>query len=50
MLQPLQQLIHAQFRAILAVIGESRAQTELSNFREFAARSERVAVLEAKRQ
>jgi phosphate uptake regulator len=38
----------AQFQALLAAIGESRAQAELSNTRGLAALSERVAVLEAR--
>ncbi len=40
----------AQFKAILAAIGESRAQVELANMRGIAALSERVAALEARRQ
>ena len=40
----------AQFRAIMAAIGESRAQTELATARAVAVLSERVAVLEARRQ
>jgi capsule polysaccharide export protein KpsE/RkpR len=39
----------AQFKAIMAAIAESKAQTELTNMRVIAARSERVAVLEAQR-
>jgi capsule polysaccharide export protein KpsE/RkpR len=40
----------AQFRAIMADFGEAKAQSELANMRVIAALSERVAVLEAKRQ
>ncbi len=40
----------AQFKAIMAAIGESRAQTELAAARAVAAVSERVAALEARRQ
>jgi hypothetical protein len=39
-----------QFKAILSAIAESKAQAELTNMRVIAALSERVAVLEAKRQ
>jgi len=39
----------AQFKALLAAIGESKAQVELANMRLIAALSERVAVLEAQR-
>ncbi len=38
----------AQFKAILAAIGESKAQAELSNVRVVSALSERVAALEAR--
>jgi hypothetical protein len=38
----------AQFKAILAAIGESRAQAELTSMRVIAALSERVAVLQAR--
>ncbi|MGB8481912.1 MAG: hypothetical protein WCE63_24190 [Acidobacteriaceae bacterium] len=38
----------AQFKAILAAIGESKAQAELSNMRVVSALSERVAALEAR--
>jgi hypothetical protein len=40
----------AQFKALMAAISESRAQSELTMVRMVAALSERVAVLEAKRQ
>jgi capsule polysaccharide export protein KpsE/RkpR len=40
----------AQFKAIMAAISESKAQSELTNMRLIAALTERVAVLEAKRQ
>ena len=40
----------AQFKALLSAVSESRAQGELTNIRVLAALSERVAVLEAKRQ
>ena len=40
----------AQFNALLAAIGESRAQAELAAARAIAAVSERVAALEARRQ
>ena len=40
----------AQFKAIMAAIAESKAQAELTNLRVVAALSERVAVLEARRQ
>jgi phosphate uptake regulator len=40
----------AQFKAILAAIGESKAQAELTQMRGLAALSERVAALEARRQ
>jgi hypothetical protein len=39
----------AQFKAIMAAIGESKAQAELTSLRVVAALSERVAVLEAQR-
>ncbi len=39
----------AQFKALMAAIGESKAQSELTNVRLIAALSERVAVLEAQR-
>ena len=39
----------AQFKAIMAAFGESRAQTELFTARAVAAVSERVTVLEARR-
>lgn len=39
----------AQFRAIMAALSESKAQSELSTMRLIAALSERVAVLEAQR-
>jgi uncharacterized protein YlxP (DUF503 family) len=40
----------ARFDALLAAISESRAQAELTNMRVIASLSERVAVLEARRQ
>jgi capsule polysaccharide export protein KpsE/RkpR len=40
----------AQFKAVMAAIGESKAQSELTNMKVIAALSERVAVLEAQRQ
>lgn len=40
----------AQFKAIMAAISESKAQGELASFRVIAALSERVAVLESRRQ
>ena len=40
----------AQFKAIMAAIGESRAQAELATARGIAALSERVTALEARRQ
>ena len=39
----------AQFKALMAAISESRAQSELTNMKVIAALSERVAVLEAQR-
>ncbi len=39
----------AQFKALMAAIAESKAQTELTNMRMIAALSERVAVLESQR-
>jgi hypothetical protein len=45
----MEQKSDAQFKAIMAAISESKAQTELNNFRFMAALSERVAVLEAQR-
>lgn len=38
-----------QFRAIMAAIGESRAQSELTTLKLLSALSERVAVLESQR-
>ena|ERR1700761_9068957 len=38
-----------QFRAIMAAIGESKAQSELNTMRLISALSERVAVLESQR-
>ena len=40
----------AQFKALLAAIGQGKAESELSNFRAIAALSEPVAALEAARQ
>lgn len=40
----------AQFKAVLAAISQSRAETELSTYKQIAALSERVAALEARRQ
>lgn len=40
----------ARFDALMAAIAESRLQSELTNARVIAALSERVAVLEARRQ
>jgi capsule polysaccharide export protein KpsE/RkpR len=40
----------AQFKALMAAIGESKAQSELTSLKVIAALSERVAVLEAQRQ
>ncbi len=40
----------AQFKAILAAISQSRAETELSTYKQIAALSERVAALEARHQ
>ena len=37
----------AQFKAVLAAIGQSKAETELSTFKQIAALGERVAALEA---
>ena len=39
----------AQFRAIMAAIGESKAQSELTTMRLLSSLSERVAVLESHR-
>ena len=39
----------AQFKALMAAIGEFKAQSELTNVKLIAALSERVAVLEAQR-
>ncbi len=39
----------AQFKALMAALGEFKAQSELANMRVIAALSERVAVLEASR-
>ncbi len=44
------QKMDAQFRAIMAAIGESKAQSELNSMRLIAALSERVAVLESRQQ
>jgi hypothetical protein len=44
------QKAEARFDAIMAAISESKAQAELTNLRVIASLSERVAVLEAKRQ
>ena len=40
----------AQFQALLAAIQQGKAESELSNYRAFASLSERVAVLEARKQ
>jgi hypothetical protein len=40
----------AQFKALMAALGEFKAQSELASVRVIAALSERVAVLEARRQ
>ena len=45
----MEQKSDAQFRALMAAISESRAQSELSSVRAVSALSERVAVLEAQR-
>ena len=37
----------AQFKAIMAAIGQSKAESELSTFKAISALSERVAALEA---
>jgi uncharacterized protein YicC (UPF0701 family) len=42
--------IDARFDALMSAISESRAQAELTNLRVIASLSERVAVLETKRQ
>ena len=39
--------IDSQFKAIMAAIGESKAQSELTTFRLLSSLSERVAVLES---
>jgi len=39
-----------QFKALMAAISESRAQSELTSMRVIASLSERLAVLEAQRQ
>lgn len=39
----------AQFKAIMAAIAESKAQTDLNTFRALASLSERIAVLESQR-
>ncbi len=44
----LEQKMDIQFKAVLAAIGESRAQAELTNVKLLASLSERVAVLEAR--
>jgi hypothetical protein len=40
----------AQFKALMAALGEFKAQSELASVRVIAALSERVAVLEARHQ
>ena len=40
----------AQFKAIMAAISQGKADSELSNYKQIAALSERVAALEAQRQ
>ena len=40
----------AQFKAIMAAISQSKAESELSSYKQIAALSERVAALEAHRQ
>ncbi len=40
----------AQFKAIMAAISQSKAESELSTYKQIAALSERVAALEAHRQ
>jgi len=42
--------LEARLDAILSAISESRAQAELTGIRAIAALSERVAILEARRQ
>ena len=44
----LEQKMDVQFQAIMAAIGESRAQSELTSMRLISALSERVAVLESR--
>jgi len=45
----MEQRMDARFDAMMAALSESKAQSELANFRVIAALSERVAVLEAQR-
>lgn len=40
----------AQFRAIMGAIQQSKAESELATYKQFAALSERIAALEAHRQ
>ena len=47
--QGFEQKSDAQFRAIMAAIAESKAQSELTTMRLVSAPSERVAVLESRR-
>ncbi len=48
--EALGQKMDAQFKALLAAIGESKAQAELVTMRLLAPLAERVAVLEAQRR
>ena len=46
-LEVINEKMDAQFKALMAAIGESKAQSELTTFRLLSSLSERVAVLES---
>ena len=48
--EALQRQSDAQFRALMAAIQQSRAESELATYKQFAALSERLSALEAHRQ
>ena len=48
--EAMQRQSDAQFKALMAAIGQVKAELELSSYKQIAARSERVAALEAHRQ
>ena len=48
--EALQRQSDAQFRALMAAIQQSRAESELATYKQFASLSERLSALEAHRQ